>query len=77
MTVKVGDKVQIKATSVEFSQSTLATILDAEQPISGEVHGINDDGSLNCSGFDHVGTHIPLKAVQLKKPAGEGWYLAN
>lgn len=75
MALKVNDKVEVLATSYDFANTTLATIMDLSQPIWCEVKGINEDGSYNLTGFDQVGTLIPLKAVTENKPEGEGWYI--
>lgn len=73
--MKVGDKVNVYATSHEFAHSTLAHVLDTEQPIECEVKGINDDKTVNVTGFDHVGQFVNLKSVKPKKTKAEGWYI--
>lgn len=75
MALKVGDKVNVFATSMEFAYTTLAHVLNLDEGISCEVVGLNEDGSANVVGWDHVGQQVNLKSVKEKKTSGDGWYI--
>lgn len=74
--LKVGDGVHILATSQEFAYSTQAQIMDLGTPIHGQVMGINEDGTVDVTAWDHMGYCVDINVNQ-EKPDGEGWYLVE
>jgi hypothetical protein len=74
---KVGDQVEVFATSLELANEADAYTFTLEDSFTCVVEAVEDDGSFTVKGHDNAGKDIYLIDVKVGKPEGEGFYIVE